>query len=216
MRPKFFYHPFSSYSQKAITAFYEKEIEFEPALFEGNDDVVAEWQALWPIGKFPIMVVGDRMVFEATAIIEFLDALYPETAQMVSADPLLAAEVRMWDRFFDNYVMTPMQRLVDIALGREHDDGGDRWRTALDTAYGVLEKRMTGREWAAGDLFSLADCAAAPSLLYAAWAHPIGDQFAALLAYRARLLARPSYARALEEARPWRDIFPLGAPVGWT
>ena len=68
---------------------------------------------------------------------------------------------------------------------------------------------MGVREWAANDTFGIADCAAAPALFYAHWAFPIPEAHAALRAYRARLLARPSIARVVDEARPWREYFPL-------
>jgi glutathione S-transferase len=63
-----------------------------------------------------------------------------------------------------------------------------------------------------GEHFTLADCAAAPFLFYADWTHPIDTAFANVRAYRRRLLARPSFARAVDEARPYRGYFPLGAP----
>lgn len=206
-------HPFSSYCQKAKTAFYEKGIAFEEVMLDGSEPVASAFAALWPIGKFPIAVDDGRLLFEATGIIEHIEARFPDAPRLIPAEPLAAAEVRMWDRFFDNHVAYPQQRLVYTAIGREHDDGGDRWRRALDTAYALLDERMKDREWAAGD-FSLADCAAAPQLLYADWSHAIPRHFEALHAYRARLLARPSYARALDEARPFRHFFPLGAPEG--
>jgi glutathione S-transferase len=211
-----YYHPFSSYSQKAEIAFYQKGIAFEAKLLDGSGSVQSDFAALWPIGKFPILTDGDRLVFEATGIIEYLDARYPDTERLVPADPLQAAEVRMWDRFFDNYINGPQQRIVYAAIGQEVDDGtgGAKWKAALDTAYAILDRRMAGRDWAASDRFSLADCAAAPALLYADWTHPIGKQFRNVWAYRDRLLAWPSYARALDEARPYRHFFPLGAPEG--
>lgn len=211
---KLYYHPFSSYCQKAETAFYEKGLEYEGRLIDGSEPVQSEFTSLWPIGRFPILVDGKRTVFEATGIIEYLDALYPDTYRLVPDEPLVAAEVRMWDRFFDNYVGYPQQRLVYAALSREADDGGARWKAALDTAYAILDRRMEKREWAVADRFSMADCAAAPHLLYADWSHAIGNRFGNLWAYRERLLARPSYARALDEARPYRHFFPLGAPEG--
>jgi len=209
-----YYHPLSSYCQKAETAFYEKGLEFNGKLLDGSEPVHSEFRALWPIGKFPLRVDGERMVFEATAIIEYLDILAPGTERLIPDDPLDAAQARMWDRFFDNYVGYPQGRLVLAAIGREADDGGARWKAALDTAYEILDRHMETREWAAADRFSMADCAAAPHLLYADWSHPIGEQFSHLKRYRARLLARPSYARALDEARPYRHLFPLGAPEG--
>ena len=207
-------HPFSSYCQKAITALYEKEIAFEPKLLDGSEPVKSEFAALWPIGKFPVLVDRGRVVFEATGIIEYLEALHPGSHPLIPTDAVQAAEVRMWDRFFDNYIGYPQQRLVYAAIGREVDDGGAKWKAALDTGYAFLDQRMAGREWAAAGQFSLADCGAAPMLLYAHWTHPIGEQFRNLWAYRDRLLARPSYARALDEARPYRHFFPLGASVG--
>jgi len=121
----------------------------------------------------------------------------------------------MMDRFFDNYVMTPVQKIVGDSLrqstSRDPHGVAEAHRT-LDTAYGWLDERMAKRTWAANDAFGLADCAAAPSLFYADWAHPIGDAFPHTRAYRQRLLARPSFARAVDEARPYRNLFPLGAP----
>ena len=122
----------------------------------------------------------------------------------------------MMDRVFDNYVMTPMQRVVVEAIRAA---GASATRTAsprrkslLDNGYAWLDGVMAKREWAAGDRFSLADCAAAPALFYADWVHPIGEALPNLRAYRPRLLARPSFARAVDEARPYRVNFPLGAP----
>ena len=121
----------------------------------------------------------------------------------------------MLDRIFDNYVSTPQQKVVFNAIRSEADRdpyGVTEARTMLERAYQWLDRHMEGREWATGDHFSLADCAAAPSLFYADWTHPIDPALTHLSAYRARLLARPSFARAVDEARPYRKYFPLGAP----
>jgi glutathione S-transferase len=154
-------------------------------------------------------------VFEATCIVEYLDLYHPGPVRLIPADPKAALEVRMLDRFFDNYVSTPQQKIVYDALCPEtHRDayGVTQARALLDTAYAWLEQRMAGREWAVDDRFSLADCAAAPFLFYADWTHAIGERHPNVVAYRCRLLARPSFARAVDEARPFRRFFPLGAP----
>ncbi len=213
-----FYHPFSSYSQKAITAFYEKEIEFEPKLLNGEEPVASEFAALWPIGKFPVLRDGERVIFEATGIIEYLDAKYPEAPRLFPADPMAAAQARMWDRFFDNYVGSPQQQIIYASFGGAPGVDVAQCRAALETAYDILDRRMAARhssglQWASGEAFSIADCAAAPHLLYADWTHEIDARFSALRDYRARLIARPSYARALDEARPFRHLFPPGAPA---
>ncbi|QGM98329.1 glutathione S-transferase family protein [Methylocystis parvus] len=214
MTLKLYGHPFSSYTQKALIALYENDTPFEFRSLE-DKQVEAEWIALWPIKRFPLLLDDGRSVAEASVIVEYLDLHYPGRKPLLPRDPLAAIEVRFMDRFFDNYVMAPMQKLVFDRLRPE--DARDAFgiaeaRRALDTAYGWLNERMKDREWAAGDKFSLADCAAAPALFYADWAHAIADAFAHVKAYRRRLLARPSFARAVDEARPYRPYFPLGAP----
>ncbi len=205
-------HPLSSYSQKAIMAFYENDLAFERKLLEGEAASEA-FRALWPIGKFPVLTDGGRLVFDATTIIEYIDAAYPGPTRFMPDDRLAAVEVRMLDRFFDNYLQTPFQTIVGMAIGQAHGDEA-ALRARLETAYAWLDSWLEGREWAAAGVFSLADCAAAPALLYADWTHPIPKRHRNVWAYRDRLLARPSYARALDEARPYRHLFPLGAPDG--
>ncbi|HYC53491.1 MAG TPA: glutathione S-transferase family protein [Candidatus Binatia bacterium] len=211
-----FAHHFSSYCQKVLIALYENEtpFEFRDLSPEHPDNNVA-FERLWPLKKMPILVDGERTVMEATIIIEYLDLHHAGRTLMLPADPRAALEVRLMDRFFDNYVMTPMQRIVFDAL-RPQDDRDpysvDDARKLLDNAYAWLDRHMTGRQWAALDTFSLADCAAAPSLFYADWVQPLGERFANVRAYRQRLLARPSFARAVDEARRYRHFFPLGAP----
>ena len=209
-------HPFSSYTQKALIAFYENDTPFEFLnLSPGNPDIFAEFARRWPIRKFPLLVDGGRQVMEATSIIEYLDVHHPGPTRLIPADADAALEVRMLDRFFDNYIHGPQQRIVYDQLRPEAARdayGVDEARTAFETAYAWLDKHMAGRQWAAADTFSLADCAAAPSLFYADWTHRIDASFPNLHAYRARLLRRPSFARCVEDGRPYRPLFPLGAP----
>ncbi|WP_304176948.1 glutathione S-transferase family protein [Phenylobacterium aquaticum] len=207
-------HPFSSYCQKVLMALWENEIAFTYRHLEepGASEALGR---LWPLGRFPVLVDDGVTVAESSIIIEHLDLRYPGPVRWLPDDRDAALEVRFMDRFFDNHVMTEMQKPVAEALrgeaGRKDEALVEAART-LDIAYGWLEARLTGRSWAAGEDFSLADCAAAPSLFYADWVRQIGPQFPVLRAYRSRLLARPSFARAVEEARPYRHYFPLGAP----
>ena len=163
----------------------------------------------------PVLVEAGRTVVEATIIIEHLGLHHPGPVPLLPTDARAALEVRGMDRFFDNYISTPQQKIVfdSMQAEAEHDARGvANARALLDTAYGWLERTMASREWAAGDHFSLADCGAAPFLFYADWTHRIDASFAHVIAYRQRLLARPSFARAVDEARPFRRLFPLGAP----
>jgi len=213
---KLFAHPFSSYCQKVLIPLYENGVPFEWRLLApGHDEEAAEHARLWPLRRMPVLVDEGRTVVEASIIVEYLDLHHPGPVRMLPENPRAALEVRTMDRFFDNYVMTPMQKIVFDAIrppdSRDPAGVADA-RSLLDTAYRWLDERMSDREWAAGRAFSLADCAAAPSLFYADWVHPIPDACASVRAYRRRLVARPSFARAVDEARPYRPNFPLGAP----
>jgi glutathione S-transferase len=215
MTLKLYAHPFSSYCQKAAIAFYENDVPFELALLQAGSAASAELSRLWPLQRFPVLEDRGRVVPEATIIIEYLAVHYPGPVQLVPPDPNAAIDVRLMDRFFDNYVMTPQGSIVFDFIrpqGRQDTYGVEQSRALLDKSYRWLDDHMADRTWAAGNAFSLADCAAAPALLYADWTHPIPQTLANLWAYRKRLLARPSYARALDEARPYRHLFPLGAP----
>lgn len=209
-------HPFSSYCQKVLTALYENGTPFRMRLLESPDcEAWRELARMWPIQRFPVLVDDGRMVLEASCIIEHLQLAHPGPVRLIPDDPREALEVRMMDRFFDHYISTPQQKVVFNALRPEADRdpyGVAEARTLLETAYGWLEGVLDGREWAAGDRFSLADCGAGPFLFYADWTHRIGDGFPRVRAYRQRLLARPAFARAVDEARPYRAFFPLGAP----
>ena len=207
-------HPFSSYCQKVLMALWENETPFIYRHLE-DPGAAEERNSLWPLGRFPVLVDDGKMVAESSIIIEHLDLRYPGPVRLLPDEPEAALEVRFMDRFFDNYVMSAMQKPVSEAL---RSDGGRKEaamaeaQQALDTAYAWLDKRLADRTWAAGDAFSLADCAAAPSLFYADWVHQIGPAFPRLREYRSQLLSRPSFARAVDEGRRYRSYFPLGAP----
>jgi glutathione S-transferase len=209
-------HPFSSYTQKVLVALYENNLAFESrSIGPDAPEDTQEWLARWPLRKFPLLVDDNRNVVEASIIIEYLQLTHPGPVRLLPADPLAALDVRLLDRFFDLHVMSVVQHAVNGALSGDpakRKDGLEFARGKLDLAYAWLEQHLAGKTWAAGDTFTLADCAAAPSLFYADWTHPIPEAFPLLRAYRARLLARPSFSRAVEEARPYRALFPLGAP----
>jgi glutathione S-transferase len=209
-------HPFSSYCQKALIALYENDTPFEYRVLEqANPQAMQELASRWPLKRFPVLVDAGRTIVEASIIVEHLAVHHPGPVRLIPDDPGAALDVRMMDRFFDNYVSTPQQKIVfdSIRAPAERDPVGvQEARTQLETAYAWLDGIMAERTWACGDAFTLADCAAAPALFYADWTHPIAEAFAAVRAYRNRLLARPSFARAVNEARPYRAYFPLGAP----
>jgi glutathione S-transferase len=213
-------HPFSSFCQKVLIAFYEREVPFEPFLLDGDPENQAALERLWPIGKFPVLRDEARGVTvpESSLIVEYLDRVHPGFPPLVPADADTALRVHILDRFFDHYVMASMQRVVGDALrpAESRDPFGvDQAKASLARAYDIVDGWLAdGGPWAAGDAFTLADCAAAPALFYAAMVEPFAGR-PRLEAYYGRLRARPSFARAVDEARPYRSYFPLPWREGW-
>ena len=214
MALKLLYHPLSSYCHKVLIALYENETAFTPSLVDLMDDKQrADFLALWPVGKFPVLVDDKRdlVIPESTVIIEYLGLHYPGPVSLVPAEPEAAWQVRRVDRFFDLYVMTPMQSIVADRLvpeDKRNPSSVDAAKQRLKTSYQLLDKDLAGKTWAAGEAFSMADCAAAPALYYADKVLPFTDTHENVTAYFERLLARPSYARVLKEAEPYLAMFP--------
>ncbi|MBU3068241.1 glutathione S-transferase family protein [Aestuariicella sp. G3-2] len=209
-------HPFSAYTWKVLIPLYENATVFTfKEVGPNHPENTATLQSRSPLEKFPLLLDGGRAVFESSIIIEYLQTYHPGKVSFIPSDELSALSVRTLDRFFDLYVMTPTQRVVDDAL--RPPDQRDR-KTVEDSkvfllkSYSWLEEELRGRDFACGSVFSLADCAAAPSLFYADWVCEIPESHTALRAYRAQLMARPSVRRCIEDARPYRPLFPLGAP----
>lgn len=210
-------HPFSSYCWKVLIALYERDVSFAYRLLDGDHpENVARVKDAWPLAKFPVLFIDGVPVIESSIIIETLnDARYGSAPGLIPEDVQAALDVRFMDRVFDNYVMGPMQAVVGEYIADGPNASGpriDKMKAALETIYDWLEARLGADGWACGDCFTMADCAAAPSLFYADWVHEIGRGRPMLAAYRARLLTRPSVKRVVEDARPYRAYFPPGAP----
>ncbi len=215
------YHPFSSFCQKVLVALYERDVPFERLVVDLSDpEEKAALERLWPMGKFPVLRDEGRGVTipESSLIIQYLDRAQPGPPPLVPTDPDSALRAHLWDRFFDNYVELPLQKVVGDTFRPEGDrdpHGVAEAGALLVRSYDVLEDALgeTGK-WVAGDAFTLADCGAAPALFYAAMIQPIAGR-PRLEAYYGRLRARPSFARAVDEARKFRWFFPLPWPKDW-
>ncbi len=209
-----YFHPLSSFCQKALIALYENDTPFSRHIVDlGNETARAEFEKIWPVGRFPVLRddAKDRTVPESSIIIEYLAQHYPGKTQLVPADAELARQTRMRDRFYDLYVNVPMQKIVTDRLrpaGRNDPYGVEQARTLLQTACGMIDQEMATKTWAMGAAFSMADCAAAPALFYADKVMPFGNTYKNAAGYLARLMERPSYARAIEEAQPYFALFP--------
>jgi glutathione S-transferase len=214
MSLKLHFHPLASYCHKVLIALYENDTPFAPNKVDlSNQDERAALLQMWPIGKFPVLrdAAREQTIPESTIIIEYLDRHYPGATRFIPADMDRAWQTRLSDRFYDHYVHEPMQKIVADRLrpeGKKDLHGVEEARARLRTSYGMIEQEMATRSWAMGGEFSLADCAAAPSLFFANEVMPFGEDHANVAAYLGRLKARPSYARVLKEAEPYFAMFP--------
>jgi glutathione S-transferase len=208
-------HPLSSYCQKVLIALYEAGTPFTAAMVNlGDPAAKAAYATLWPTIKIPLLQDQARrqIVPETSIMIEYLDQHYPGARPLLPKDPAALLDARLWDRLFDLYVMSPMMKIVDDRMrpAAERDPRAvSQSKDVLATAYGMIDQRMAARTWAAGDDFSIADCAAAPALFYAGFTSPFPDTHKHLNAYFERLMQRPSVARAVTEARPFFEYFPF-------
>jgi glutathione S-transferase len=214
MSLKLYFHPLSSFCQKALIALYENDTPFEPHLVDlADENSRAAFKRIWPLGKFPVLRddAKDRTIPESSMIIEYLAQHYPGRTPLVPEDPDLARQTRLRDRFFDIYVNVPMQKIVTDRLrpaGRNDPHGVGEAKALLQTALGLIDEAMGAKTWAMGEFFSMADCAAAPALFYADKVTPLAASHPNTASYLRRLMDRPSYARALEEAKPYLGMFP--------
>lgn len=209
------HHPLSSYCWKPLIALYENATPFEPVFVDlGDAKSRAAFEALWPLAKFPVLEDAERgeTVGESSIIVEYLDAFYPGRIRHIPTDRDLSWRVRLWDRFHDNYLHAPMQEVVKDALRPKEFRNArsvDEARALIRRAYAILAREMEGKSWIVGDVFTLADCAAAPTLFYASLIVPFEEGQANLSRYLERLKSRPSFDRTLREAEPYFGNFPL-------
>jgi glutathione S-transferase len=215
MSLRLYFHPLSSFSQKAVIAFYENDTPFEPRIVDfSNETSAAQLRTLWPIGKIPVLrdEAKDRTIPESSIIIEYLAQHYPGKAALVPHDVDFARQTRLRDRFFDLYVEEPMQKIVGDTFrpaGGNDPHGVAQAKALLETAYDMIDRDMETKPWIMGDSFNMADCAAAPALVYANVLVPFGSARKNIAAYLSRLMARPSFARVLREAQPYIPFFPM-------
>ena len=219
MSLKLYLHPLSSFCQKALIAFYENDTPFEPHIVNlGEERSRADFLKIWPVGKFPVLrdEARDRTIPESTIIIEYLEQHYPGRTKLIPADADLARQTRFHDRFYDLHLHDAMQKVVGDRLrpaGSKDPFGVEQAKARIATAYGMIDRDMAAKTtgaktWAMGGAFTMADCAAAPALFYANLVMPFGDTHKHVAAYFNRLMERPSFARAVKEAKPYFHMFP--------
>lgn len=211
-------HPLSSFCHKALIALYEHDVAFAPVVVDLSDKTSGDaFKAIWPVGKFPVLKDGERVVPESTGIIEYLSLHHPGKTKLVPGDAERALRVREWDRFFDLHVHIPVQKIITDRIrpaGQNDGFGVEQARALLETALAIAEKQIVGKTWITGEDFTMADCAAAPALFYCDFAiAPLAGRYDALAGYLGRLKRRPSYGRALKEAEPFLSWVPQEKPA---
>lgn len=208
------YHPLASFCWKPLIALYESGVPFDKVQVDLADPAQRDRLAqLWPLAKFPVLEDHARgcVVPESTIAIEYLAQHFESAAPLIPADPDRAWQARLWDRIYDGYVQQAMQKIVlDRLRPSDQRDpyGVEQARAQLEQLYPMLDAEMANKPWAAGETFTLADCAAFPALFYATMQVPLGDGHAHLAEYLDRLHARPSVARVLSEAQPYMHNVP--------
>ncbi len=211
-----YFHPLSSFCQKALIALYENGTPFTPHKVDLMDEKEnAAFKRISPVGKFPVLrdEKNGQTIPESTSIIEYLAQHYPGSVELVPKDADRALTVRAQDRFYDLNVHLLTQKVITDRLrpaGQNDIVGVAHARTLLQTVLGIIDKDMAKKTWAAGETFTMADCAAAPALFYNNMAvKPLAGTFDNVAAYLDRLIKRPSYARALKEAEPFLKYVPM-------
>ena len=208
-----YFHPLASFCHKVLIALYENGTPFDPKIVNFDEEGSSgELLARWPVGKIPVLHDKDRnrTVPETSIIIEYLDEHYAGSTRFIPRKNAL--EVRLWDRFFDLYVHSPMQKIVTDRLrpdGAQDRHGVAEAEAMLRTAYEMIDAQMGRHSWGGGNEFTMADCSAAPALFYSGIVLPFGQDLKQLSTYFERLLERPSIVRTIREARPYFDRFPL-------
>lgn len=197
-------HPFALYCQKVLVALNELDVAYD-VLEEQRDFDRGDLAKLWPPASIPVLRDGDQVIGETSIIIE----------HVAGARLVPSLEARLWDRICDQHVSDAVQAIVfDTIDGRFDERAVQRERERLEMAYGMLETQLAGREFLAGDTFTIADCAAAPGLFYALAIHPWDEgAHPQLTRYYRALAQRPAFATVIANALPYRHLFPLPWPA---
>ncbi|NHB08365.1 glutathione S-transferase family protein [Burkholderia cepacia] len=192
-------------SQRALWGLKELDADFEFVsvnLLQGEHKR-PEFLRLNPAGKVPVLVDGDLVIPESSAIVLYLADKYPEKA-LLPVDPALRAQAYRWVMFAVTELEQPLWRITrhsflyppekrspaDIELAR------DDFRTMA----AILDKHLEGREFIVGDTLTVADCVTAYLIDWAGECNLI-ESFPQLRAYLERLYARPNAPQRIADAR---------------
>ena len=123
------FHPLSSFCHKALIALYENDTPFERRIVDLGDPAdAAAFKALWPCGQFPVLrdESKGRTIPQSRASSSSISTGTIRKTRFIPADPELALQVRLKDRFYDLHLHVHMQKVVGDKLRPD----GRRTRTA--------------------------------------------------------------------------------------
>lgn len=208
----FYYGSGSPFSWRVQLALEEKGLPYEPVLlsFQKGELKTPAHLARSPHGKVPALEDGAATLYESTAIVEYLEERYPEHP-LLPAAPAARALVRIEELECVDYFWSafrPVARQAFFTPAERRDQAAlDEGRAAVRAETARLEARAAGRggDFVAGATLTRADLAWFPFLELAARAGVDLDATATpwLAAWRARMRARPSYARSYPPH--WRE-----------
>ena len=181
--------------QRSVITLLEKGVEFDITYIDLAEPP-AWFLAISPLGKVPLLRVGDAVLFESAVINEYLDEIYPPS--MHPSDPLLRAQNRAWIEFASN-VIGDQYHLMIAKNAETYQDAYE----ALLNKLSQLEQQLTTGPYFNGDNFSLLDAAIAPVFmrmdLLAVW-HEIPEVYQRtpkVAEWQAALLQRDSVRRSV-------------------
>ncbi|OGP83559.1 MAG: hypothetical protein A2Y95_12875 [Deltaproteobacteria bacterium RBG_13_65_10] len=164
---KLYHHPMSTYSRKVRLALIEKGVPFERVLIDlvKGEQKKPEYLALNPNGKVPTLVDGGFAIFESTAICEYIEEKHPSPS-ILPGDAQARARARMWNQYADTQIAPPFSKIFDELFFKKPGTGDmakvEAGKQGVQEQIRILDKHLAGKQYLAGDAFTLADIAMIP------------------------------------------------------
>jgi glutathione S-transferase len=192
---KLHYHPMSTYSRRVCMALLEKNIPHELVVVDmaARKHKAPDYLALNPYGRVPTLQDGDFLLYESTAILSYLERVYPEP-------PLVPADAR------GRALVDMHMKLCDLQLARQASTimfpkrflPKERWdekamaqaKSEIEKHLAIVDTQLAGKQFLLGDLYTLAEICYTPLVQFLPLMEITPPQ--AVAAWVERMLARPS------------------------
>lgn len=201
---KLHHHPMSTYSRKVRISLIEKGIPFERVLIDlgKGDQKKPEYLAMNPNGKVPTLVDDGFVIFESTAICEYLEDKFPSPA-LLPGDPQSRARARMWNQYADTKVAPAFFKVFAEVIFKKPGEGDmtkvEEGRKLIAEQVRILDGKLEGNDFLAGKQFTLGDIAMMPWFGYLGFVGVEPDAGARhFAAWWERLAGRKSFAESAQ------------------